>query len=356
MIDLHTHILPERWPSWTARSGYAGWVELAHTNPGCARMMKTTSVDASTAPISFRDVESNLWDPAVRLARMDATGVRVQVLSTVPVMFSYWAKAEHADALARLLNDHIAEVCRTHPGRFVGLGTLPMQDPQRACAELERCVRELGMAGVQIGTHVNGHNLDEPGVRHVLCEAARLGACVFVHPWEMLAPERMARYWMPWLVGMPTETTIAILSVLWGGVLDEAPDLRIAFAHGGGSLPGTLGRLSHGFDARRDLFPRDAQPIESFLRDPSSGRAARFWVDALVHEREALTRLIELMGPTRVAIGSDYPFPLGEDRPGALLDTMQGLSIADRASIVEGAAMAFLGPSAACCGRRVVAQ
>src|SRR4051812_29806182 len=140
-IDLHTHILPQRWPSWTQRSGYPGWIELEH-QPGCARMVKTGDGGGRTP---FREVQANCWDPAIRVRECDACGIGVQVLSTVPVMFSYWAKPQDAHDLARLLNDHIAGVVRDHPRRFVGLGTIPLQSPDLAIGELERCVQELGM-------------------------------------------------------------------------------------------------------------------------------------------------------------------------------------------------------------------
>jgi len=349
-IDLHTHILPQRWPSWTARSGYAGWVELAHASPGCARMCQTTSIDGSTPPKFFRQVDANLWDPAVRLAEMDAAGVAAQVLSTVPVMFSHWAKPTDALELHRLLNDHIAGVCRDHPTRFHGLAAIPMHDPALACRELERAVTPavrggLGLLGVQIGTNVAGKNLDDPGVVEVLAHAERLGACVFVHPWDMLAPERMERYWMPWLVGMPCETAIAAVSILCGGVLDRLPGLRLCFAHGAGAFPGTLGRIVHGFAARPDLFPPTARDPREYLASGSAAAPvpARVWVDSLVHDDDALRLLVKLFSARRVCVGSDYPFPLGEHVAGELVRAAAWATPAQRDAMRSDAPREFLG-------------
>jgi aminocarboxymuconate-semialdehyde decarboxylase len=347
-IDLHTHILPRTWPSWTARSGYAGWIELAHESPGggCARMTQTTSVDGSTPPRSFRAVDASLWDPLVRLAQMDAHGVSAQVLSTVPVMFSHWARPADAYDLHRLLNDHIAEVCRAHPDRFHGLAAVPMHDPALACRELERAVTPvsragLGLRGVQIGTNIAGKNLDDPGVLEVLACAERLGACVFVHPWDMLAPERMERYWMGWLVAMPCETAIAMMSVLCGGVFDRHPALRLCFAHGGGAFPGTLGRIVHGFIARPDLFPADARDPRAFLA--RAGHPARLWVDSLVHDDDALRLIVKLFSARRVCCGSDYPFPLGEAVAGVLVRAAPWVTPDERDALLAGAAREFLG-------------
>ena len=326
-IDVHTHILPPRWPDLRERYGYGGWVQLERQGSGCAHM----TLDGSF----FRAVDPNSWDNEIRIRECDEHGVGVQVLSTVPIMFSYWAKPLDTLDLSRILNDHIAGAVAAHPNRFIGLGTLPMQAPDLAVPELERCVRELGLAGVEIGTHVNGMNLDHPSVYPVLEAAADLGAAVFVHPWEMLGRERMGKYWLPWLVGMPAETSLSICSMIFGGIFERLPNLKVCFAHGGGAFPATLGRIEHGFKVRPDLCAVDN---EHNPRD----YLGRFYVDALVHDDEMLRNMIKLMGERTIAMGSDYPFPLGELVPGELIESMNlPTAIAER--LLSGTALEWLG-------------
>ena len=341
-IDLHTHILPREWPDLDKKYGYPGFIRLEHCDACSARMMKGDKF--------FRQIESNTWDPARRLEDMDRTGVSMQALSTVPVMFSYWAKAADALDLSRLLNDNIAEAVRGNPKRFAGLATIPLQDPDLAAAELERCVRDLGFRGAQIGTHVDANehchgadcrNLDHPSLDVVWGTAESLGAAIFVHPWDMLGKSRMQKYWLPWLVGMPAETALAICSLMFSGVFDRFPNLRVAFAHGGGAFPFTIGRIEHAFDVRPDLVAVDNKNNpRSYLA--TADRPARFYVDSLVHDADALRLLVKLFGAQRVALGSDYPFPLGEAHPGALIDSMN-LSATDRGLLLSGSAREFLG-------------
>jgi aminocarboxymuconate-semialdehyde decarboxylase len=324
-IDIHTHILPENIPDFGSKYGYRGFIHLDHHRPGCARMMMDDKF--------FREVQANCWDPGVRIGECDQHRVDVQVLSTVPVMFSYWAKPQDTLDLSMFLNDHIAGIVHRWPKRFIGLGTIPMQDPELAIQELERCKR-IGLVGIQIGTHINGLNLGEPRLFQVFEACQELGMAVFVHPWDMMGAERMDKYWMPWLVGMPVETTTAIVSMIFSGLFERLPRLRVAFAHGGGSFPATLGRIEHGFLVRPDLCAVDnnVNPRDYL---------GRFWIDALVHDPAVLRLVVDQMGPDRVAMGTDYPFPLGELEPGQLIHSMP-YDDATKSALLGGAALQWL--------------
>jgi len=324
-IDVHTHILPREIPRWKEKFGYGGFITLDHYKPCCARMVRDDGTQ-------FRDVDENCWSAAKRIEECDAAGVSVQVLSTVPVMFSYWTKPQDGVEIAKFLNDHIAEVVSEFPLRFVGLGTVPMQDTKLAVRELERC-KEIGLVGVQIGTNVNQLNLSAPQFFDFFAACERLGMAVFVHPWDMMGEGDMQKYWLPWLVGMPAEVSRAICSLIFSGTLEKLPQLRICFAHGGGAFPATIGRIEHGFNVRPDLFTDNSHSPRKYL--------SRMYFDSLVHEPSKLDYLINLVGSDQVMMGSDYPFPLGEAEPGKLIESMN-YDDSVKEMLLNGAALNWL--------------
>ena len=299
-IDIHTHIIPEHLPNFKEKYGYGGFINLDHHKPCCARMMMDDKF--------FREIQDNCWDPDKRIQECNHHHIDVQVLSTIPVMFSYWAKPMDVLDLSMFLNDHLADIVHRYPKRFVGLGTVPLQHPELAIKELERCMK-IGLKGVQIGSHVNEWNLNAPELFPFFQAAQEMNAAIFVHPWDMMAKEKMTEYWLPWLVGMPAESSLAICSMIFGGVFERLPNLKVAFAHGGGSFPATIGRIEHGFNVRPDLVAvhNEVNPRE-YLN--------RIYLDTLVHDPLKLDYLLNLMGPTQLALGTDYPFPLGELEPG----------------------------------------
>jgi aminocarboxymuconate-semialdehyde decarboxylase len=306
-IDIHTHIMPEKIPNWFDKFGYGDFIHLDHHKPCCARMMKGDKF--------FREIESNCWEPKDRIIDMSATDVDIQVLSTIPVLFNYWAKPAEGLETSRFFNDHICSCVTHYPDKFIGLGTVPLQDVDMAIKEMERCVKELKMPGIEIGSNINQLNLSDQKFDPFWEAAQELNCSIFIHPWEMMGENEMMKYWLPWLVGMPAETARAICSLIFGGVMEKYPNLKFAFAHGGGSFPATVGRVEHGWKVRPDLCAID-NPINP--RD----YLGKFWVDSLVHDEVSFDVLMKTVGEDKICVGSDYPFPLGEHRPGELVESM----------------------------------
>ena len=325
-IDIHTHILPENIPSFKEKFGYGGFVSLDHHKPCCAKMMMDDKF--------FREVDDNCWSDEARIKECDKLGVDVQVLSTVPVMFSYWAKDKDTLVVAEFLNDHIADIVKRNPKRFIGLGTVPMQNPDLAIQELIRC-KELGLRGIQIGSHINDWNLDRAELFPIFQKCEELEMSIFVHPWDMMGKDKMEKYWLPWLVGMPAETSLAICSMIFGGVFERLPNLKVAFAHGGGSFPATIGRIEHGFNVRPDLCAIDnnVNPRDYL---------GNFYLDSLVHEPKMLDFIVDIMGEDKICLGTDYPFPLGELEPGKLINEMNYTN-AKKAKLLAENALNWLG-------------
>lgn len=282
----------------------------------------------------FREIKENSWNPDLRIKEYEKYHTQVQVICTIPVMFSYWANPIDCLEVSRFLNDHIAEIVYKHPRHYVGLGTLPMQDSELAIQELERC-KEIGLHGIQIGSNINDLNLNEDRFYLVFAECEKLKMAILVHPWNMMGQRNMQRYWLPWLVGMPAETSRAICSFIFGGIFERLPSLKVNFAHAGGSFLPTIGRIQHGFDCRPDLVAID-NPI------PPRNYLGRFWVDSVTHDPALLEYVLKLQGSKRVTLGTDYPFPLGDLEIGKYIEEMD-LAIEVKEDIFFKSTLEWLG-------------
>lgn len=325
-IDIHTHFFPEKWPDLAQRFGTKEWPWIKHTEPGKAVIM--------LGDREFRHIYSACWDPEKRLEEMDRDGVDIQVISATPVLFSYGACAEHGLDCAKIFNDAALELCARGKGRLKSLCQVPLQDIDAGCKELTRCMK-AGHLGVHIGNHVGEKNLDDPGILTFLHHCADEGAAVLVHPWDMMGRERMPNYMLPWTVAMPAETQLAIVTMILSGAFDRLPkNLRICFAHGGGSFAFLLGRLENAWSHHPVARGKSEYSPRHYLD--------RFYVDSAVFDEDALGLLVRTMGEDRVVLGSDYPFPLGEERIGGLI-RRSGLSEETKAKLLYRNAAKFLG-------------
>ncbi len=325
-IDMHSHFFPREWEDLGKRFG-GDWPWMKHLGDGKAMVMLGQK--------EFRPVYAACWDAAKRLEEMDRDGIDLQVMCSTPVLFAYARPAAQALYCAQLFNDAGLELAARGKGRLRTLCQVPLQDADAACKELTRAM-QAGHLGVQIGNHVGDRDLDDAGIVTFLQHCAAEGAAVLVHPWDMMGGARTARWMMGWTVSMPAETQLSIVSLILGGGFDRLPEnLRICFAHGGGSFAFLLGRLENAWNNR------DA--ARGVSKHPPSHYVKRFYVDSAVFDARALRLLIEVMGEERVMLGSDYPFPLGEQRIGALIRDLQGLGTDARGKLLAGNAKRFLG-------------
>ncbi|NQV54146.1 MAG: amidohydrolase [Flavobacteriales bacterium] len=306
-IDMHTHILPERLPRFADKFGYGDFIHLQPREDGAADMMKGDTY--------FRTIQPNCWDPDLRIGEYAENLTQVQVVCTIPVMFSYWAKGKDCLELSQFLNDDIAKLVEKHPKHYIGLGTIPMQDTDLAIQELRRLKEELNIPGIQIGSNINDLNLNEERFFPIFEACQELDLAIMVHPWNMMGMESMPKYWLPWLVGMPGETSRAMCSMIFGGIFERLPNLRVCFSHAGGSFFGTIGRIEHGYNCRPDLVAIDND------HNPRN-YIGKFWVDCITHDAKALETILDYQGSKRVCLGSDYPFPLGDLEIGKFITEM----------------------------------
>ncbi len=313
-------------PNWSEKFGYGDFIYLQHHKKGFAKMMRGNQF--------FREIKENCWNAELRIKEYEAFHTTVQVVCTIPVMFSYWAKPVDCLDLSKFLNDHLAKLVGKYPNNYVGLGTLPMQDTELAIEELKRC-KKIGLLGVQIGSNINDENLNEERFFPIFEACEKLSMAILVHPWNMMGEKKMSRYWLPWLVGMPAETSRALCSMIFGGIFERLPGLRVNFAHAGGSFLSTIGRIQQGFECRPDLVAID-NPVEprKYL--------GKFWVDSITHDLFMLEYVIKMVGSKRVTLGSDYPFPLGDLEIGKFIED-SGLPKKVKEDIFSNATLEWLG-------------
>jgi len=327
-IDIHTHVLTEETMGLLQR-------EAPKIAP------RLTPIDADFAVLEvagtpYRPFPRGGFDIERRFADMAAAEVDVQVLSATPQTYFYDQDPALAAACATLQNDQIAKLVKAHSGRFLGIATLPMQAPQRAADELKRAIASLGLRGTMIGSNVQGKNLDDPALEPLWAAAEDLGAFVLVHPVNVAGADRMRSYYLNNLIGNPLDTTIAAASLVFGGVLERHPKLKVLLVHGGGFVPYQAGRWVHGWHVR-------GEPKVNIKRSPEPW-LDRFYYDTILHAKPQLEFLIASVGPGRVLLGSDYPYDMGT---GECVRQVKALSLAeaDKAAVLNGNALALLGVS-----------
>lgn len=328
-IDLHCHVLTPQ-----AEALVAGTPQKAAEPALMLQAMGAASVAHNNA-VMLPQAGPKLTNLARRLADMDAMGVDLQVLSPSPTQYYYWAEPELAEQIVRVQNEHIAEQCALHPKRLAGLGTLALQHPALACEQLEYAVRQLGLKGVEISTSVNGRELSDPSLAPVWAKAETLGAVVFIHPFGTTLGPRTSTHYLANTIGQPLETTMALSHLIFNGVLDAHPGLKIVAAHGGGYLPTYVGRSDNALAVRPEAAAN--------CRTRPSELLKRIWFDSVVYDSLGLRHLIDRVGVEQVVIGTDYPFDMGHYQVHALVDGTPGLSENERAAILGGNAARLLG-------------
>ncbi|TFZ03410.1 amidohydrolase family protein [Ramlibacter rhizophilus] len=329
MIDMHSHFLPatSQAEAYAVDAERAPWLRVDGDG-------RTGQVMLGERP--FRPVHDALWDPDARVRELDEAGIALQVVCATPVMFGYGWEPERAAEWAVRMNEKALAFCARHPTRLKAMAQVPLQDLRLACDEAARAVAS-GCIGVQIGNHVGDKDLDHPQMVEFLTFCAEQGIPVFVHPWDMMGGAGRMKQWMlPWLVAMPAETQLGMLSLILSGALERIPpSLRICFAHGGGSFAYTLGRVDNAW-RHRDIVRQDCPELPSTY-------ARRMYTDSAVFDPGALRLLTDVMGTERVMFGTDAPFPLGDQEPGALVRGCDFLSADAQQRILEGSAREFFG-------------
>lgn len=324
-VDVHAHVLLPQ-----IEAAVAGQPGLATARELDARRNGPDALAVSGPMV--RDRIPRLTDVKARLAAMDAAGVDVQLVSPSPSHYHYWADEDLARTVWEAANTGTAAHCAQAPDRLAGLGLVPLQHPLLAVEALEHALGQ-GLLGVEISSHAPGRELSDPAYEPFWTRAEETGAILFLHPFGCTLDERLDRWYLSNTVGQPTENAVALSHLIFSGVLDRHPALKVIAAHGGGYLPTHIGRSDHAWRARADASAGCAHPPSSYLR--------RLYFDSLVHDPYVLRELIRVAGPDRVLLGSDFPFDMGTDDPLAALRAA-GLTDADFHAVRGGNAAALL--------------
>lgn len=302
-IDTHAHMVREEWFE-NVRNDYP------NSSPTIVKEGETNlySIFAGTSDAgTTMHVPELMQNVIKRLKRLDQLKIDVQIISPVPSLMFTLYPTEEALAVTRAQNDGISQIVKDHKGRFEGLCSVPIQDPVAAVPELERAIKTLGLKGVEIGTNINGLNLDDRSLWPFYRKVQELDVPIMVHPINVAAADRLGKYYLSNLVGNPLDTSIAIASIIFGGVLDEFPKLKLFFVHGGGFTPYQRGRLDHGYNVR-------PEPKEIITKKPGS-YLPKIYVDTITHYDPALEYLVKTFGSSKVLLGSDFPFDMGPKDP-----------------------------------------
>jgi aminocarboxymuconate-semialdehyde decarboxylase len=307
-IDIHSHIVPKVFPPYAGKSQAVPWPSMVPAQAGHHHVMISGKI--------YRTVPDSCWSTSVRLEDMERMRIGRQVLSPMPELLSYWLPPEDATALLRHVNEEIAAMVREAPTRFSGLGGVPLQDVDMAIRELEYGVRELGLAGVEIATHINGVSIGAPQFQPFFSAAQDLGAAIFVHSVHPCGRDRLVGAGaVEQIVALPGDTALAIASLITGGTLDRAPNLRIAFGHGGGAFAMLLPRMEHAWNTMPTVKEAIPHAPRSYVK--------RLCFDSLVYDRQTLRHIIGVFGADRVCLGTDYPFQIYERDPSGSVERLE---------------------------------
>src|SRR5258708_14901879 len=272
------------------------------------------------------NVQVKLTSVAERLKIMDKLGIDIQAISTAPNQYYYWADPEIGQQTARIINENIAATVAANPDRFVGLGTVPLQEPEMAVAELERLVTKLGLRGIEMGGNVRGVDLSDERFRPFFAKAEELGILIFIHPHGFTHGQRLNDHYLINVIGNPLDSTVAVHHLILGGVLDSYPRLKIVVAHGGGFLPAYSGRIDPAHAARPDLRRCIKKKPTSYLR--------KLYFDTIVFTPHQLEYLVKQYGSDHIVLGTDYPYDMAESDPIGFIDSATRLTRDEKAAIM----------------------